>query len=194
MLRSYVDFFQRVCAANFAISVRCAGLSFKARALPPFGPPALPRATALAFFPCSSGVGSRSSTSPVAISTRSLPSWIGSRGRFRRRSAIRGRLHEEEIMIARAIPFEQLPTAKSTIEHPLFTTRRVPPLVTIGGAALTADDLLALFPGCHAGNMAWRAPIGNPAASARVRLLQFKLTHYRSLRTLTPRRRPASAR
>lgn len=34
--------------------------------------------------PCSSGVGSRSSTSPLAISIISLASWAGSRGRFGR--------------------------------------------------------------------------------------------------------------
>jgi hypothetical protein len=41
-----------------------------------------PKATAAGSFPCSSAVGSRSSTSPVAISTMSLANWAGSRGRF----------------------------------------------------------------------------------------------------------------
>jgi hypothetical protein len=45
-LRDYGYFFHRVCAANRAISARCSGLSFVARAFPPLGPPALPRATA----------------------------------------------------------------------------------------------------------------------------------------------------
>src|ERR1700730_2576136 len=45
-------------------------------------PPACPCLTATAFFPCSSGVGSRSSTSPLAISIISLASLAGSRGRF----------------------------------------------------------------------------------------------------------------
>jgi hypothetical protein len=42
-------------------------------------------------FPCSSGVGGRSSISPAAISTMSLASWEGSRGRLRW-SLIDGRL------------------------------------------------------------------------------------------------------
>jgi hypothetical protein len=51
---------------------RCSGASFKARALPPLGPLILPRATRLARFPCSSGVGYRSSTSPLAMSIMSV--------------------------------------------------------------------------------------------------------------------------
>ena len=34
------------------------------------------------FFPCSSGVGSRSSTSPDTISVMRLAHWLGSRGRL----------------------------------------------------------------------------------------------------------------
>jgi hypothetical protein len=58
------------------------GASFKARALPPLGSPILPRATRLARFPCSSGVGSRSSSSPLAMSIMNLASWAGSREAF----------------------------------------------------------------------------------------------------------------
>ena len=46
--RNQGDFLHRVCAANRAISARFTGSSFIARARPPFGPPALLRATALA--------------------------------------------------------------------------------------------------------------------------------------------------
>jgi hypothetical protein len=81
-LRSQRDFFHRVCAANRAISARFSGVSFIALARPPLGPPALPRATAVAVLPCSSGVGSRSSTWPLAISTTSLAAWLKSRGRL----------------------------------------------------------------------------------------------------------------
>src|SRR3954470_4240843 len=49
-----------------------------ARAFPPF----LPIATAAGSLPCSSGVGSRSGFSPVAMSMIDLASWLGSLGRF----------------------------------------------------------------------------------------------------------------
>jgi hypothetical protein len=54
------------------------GVMLAARA----GPPFLPMADAAGSTPRSSGVGSRSSTSPVRISTMSLASWFVSRGRF----------------------------------------------------------------------------------------------------------------
>jgi hypothetical protein len=58
-------------AAFAAIFERRDGDNLSALALPPF----LPRATAAGSLPCSSGVGSRSSTSPLAISIMSLASW-----------------------------------------------------------------------------------------------------------------------
>jgi len=58
---------------------RSSAVMLSARAFPPFRPPLRPRAMA---FPRSSGVGSRSSTWPVRISTISLASWFVSRGRF----------------------------------------------------------------------------------------------------------------
>jgi hypothetical protein len=61
---------------------RCSEAGFKVRTLPPLGSPILPRATRLARFPCSSGVGSRSSSSPLAMSIMSLASWAGSREAF----------------------------------------------------------------------------------------------------------------
>jgi hypothetical protein len=45
--------------------------------------PFLPSAATTGSFPCSSGVGGLSSTSPTVISTMSLASWLGSRGRLR---------------------------------------------------------------------------------------------------------------
>jgi hypothetical protein len=69
--------FQRAAAAFFPISLFRASLSFRARASPPFRP----MAAAAGSFPCSSGVGGRSSTCPVAISI--LAAWLKSRGRLR---------------------------------------------------------------------------------------------------------------
>ena len=68
---------QRAAAAFFAISDRCAGVSFAALAAPPFCPPSLPSATAAAFF---AGGGSSFGTSPEAWSTMNLASWFRSRG------------------------------------------------------------------------------------------------------------------
>jgi hypothetical protein len=70
---------QRAAAAALAISCRCNGLSFAARAAPPLFPPSLPSATAAGFF-CL-GVTGSSGASPVAISTISFASWFASRGR-----------------------------------------------------------------------------------------------------------------
>jgi hypothetical protein len=67
----------RFLAARDAISLRRLGVIDLARAAPPFRPSA-----AAGSFPCSSGVGSRSSTSPLAISTKSLAAWLKSLGRF----------------------------------------------------------------------------------------------------------------
>jgi len=41
---------QRARAAFRALRSRCAGVSFRARAFPPFSPPSRPSATAAAFF------------------------------------------------------------------------------------------------------------------------------------------------
>ena len=60
----------------------CSGGMACERALPPMRPPRRPRLTAAGSLPCSSGVGSRSSTSPVAMSTMAFASWLASRGRF----------------------------------------------------------------------------------------------------------------
>jgi hypothetical protein len=77
--------FQRALAAFFATAVRCSAVMLSALALPPFRPPRRPRLTAAASFPSNDGSGSRSSTSPLAISIMSLASWAGSRGRFFKR-------------------------------------------------------------------------------------------------------------
>jgi hypothetical protein len=55
MLADQGDFFPARLRGTRAISARWSGVSFADRALPPFAPPAFPRATALAFLPCSSG-------------------------------------------------------------------------------------------------------------------------------------------
>ncbi len=60
---------------------RCSGVIAAARAFPP-------RATAAGSLPGSSGVGSRSSTSPGVISTMRLAHTFRSRGRFGRLSAV----------------------------------------------------------------------------------------------------------
>ena len=53
------------------------------RALPPLRPSLRPRLTAEGVsFPCSSGAGSRSLVSPVAMSTMDLESWLASWGRL----------------------------------------------------------------------------------------------------------------
>ena len=75
--RGYDSADQRAAAAFLAASLRCFGVMFSARALPPFNPPLRPSSTAAAFFPVSSGV---SSTSPVAMSTTSFASWLVSWG------------------------------------------------------------------------------------------------------------------
>jgi len=79
---------QRALAAFRAAALRSPGVSFIARALPPLSPPRLPNVTAAGSLPCSSGVGSRSSTWPLAISTSSLAAWLKSRGRLGCFSAI----------------------------------------------------------------------------------------------------------
>lgn len=48
--KTYVLPLHRACAAFFAISLRCSGVSFRALASPPFLPPNRPRATAAGFF------------------------------------------------------------------------------------------------------------------------------------------------
>ena len=62
----------RAAAAFFAISDRCSGVNFAARAFPPFLPPKRPRATAAGFFP--------SSESAVASATMLAASAFTSRG------------------------------------------------------------------------------------------------------------------
>jgi hypothetical protein len=75
---------QRASAALFAILFRALGESAFARAFPPLSPPRRPRLTAAGSLPCSSGVGARSSVSPVAMSAMNFASWLTSRGRFLR--------------------------------------------------------------------------------------------------------------
>jgi hypothetical protein len=82
--------FHRVRAAFLAIDTRTSEDSFSARERPPISPPMCPRVIAAALFPCSAGVGSLSSTWPLAISTTSLAAWLKSRGRFGCLSAIIG--------------------------------------------------------------------------------------------------------
>src|SRR5436190_1403870 len=72
--------FQRATAAFLAASERCVAVNFADLALPPLRPPRRPSSTAAGSRPFSI----LSSTWPVAISTISLPSWIGSRGRLSR--------------------------------------------------------------------------------------------------------------
>lgn len=69
---------QRSLAALRAISTRFAGLSLEARAAPPFRP----SGAAAESSPCSSGVGSWSSTCRGATSTISLAAWEKSLGRL----------------------------------------------------------------------------------------------------------------
>ena len=71
-------FAHRAAAARFAIVARFSRERALARARPPFRP----KEAAAGSFPCSSGVGSRSSIWPVAIPMMLLASWLGSRGRF----------------------------------------------------------------------------------------------------------------
>jgi len=60
-----------------AIFERSTGVSDTARAAPPITPPVRPLSTSFASFPSSTASG----TWPVMMSTMSLPSWTGSRGR-----------------------------------------------------------------------------------------------------------------
>jgi hypothetical protein len=71
--------FQRLLAAMRAISERRFWERLAALAAPPFRPPRRPKATAAGFFPSSEIVSG--GMSPAAISTMSLASWLGSRGR-----------------------------------------------------------------------------------------------------------------
>jgi hypothetical protein len=64
-------------AAALAISALFCRDSAFALAFPPF----FPNATAAGSFPLSSGMFFESSASPTLMSTMSLPSWLGSRGR-----------------------------------------------------------------------------------------------------------------
>src|ERR1700730_3895769 len=72
---------------------RSDALIFSARDTPPFRP----NATAAGSLPRSSGVGSRSSTAPVAISTMRFAHWFRSRGRLGRFSAMIGDTIKTEI-------------------------------------------------------------------------------------------------
>ena len=117
----------RVLAAFRAISDRRSGDSLSARAFPPFRPPSLPSAEVVG----SLSVSSASSTSPVAISTISFPSWIGSRGRLRRRVAMLVIWHGER----RSETRRQGPTGVSYIQtDPL-------PASGLARAALTSASI-----------------------------------------------------
>jgi hypothetical protein len=78
-LRSHHFLCHRAAAAWRAISMRFSLDNFSARARPPSLPPCLANSTAGL-----SGFGSASLASPTERSTISLPSWLGSRGRFGR--------------------------------------------------------------------------------------------------------------
>ncbi len=64
-------FSQRLWAALFAISLRCSGVSFLARALPPLRPPNR-------WFGCVGFLGLIGLASPVAIATIRWASWFTS--------------------------------------------------------------------------------------------------------------------
>jgi hypothetical protein len=71
-----VRFFHLAEAATLATSWRCSGVSWSARALPPFLPPARPLTRSGCLLPSLTV----SSASPMAMSNTCLASWIGSRG------------------------------------------------------------------------------------------------------------------
>jgi hypothetical protein len=77
---------QRLSAAFLAISDRCSGVSFAARALPPLRPPLRPNATAAGSFTCSGSAPESSSW--VASPTMDAASEFRSAGRLRERSGI----------------------------------------------------------------------------------------------------------
>jgi len=71
------------------ISVRCSCVSFEALSAAPLGQPSLADATAAGSLRGSGGDSAiRCSICPVAISTRSLPNWVGSWGLGRRLVAV----------------------------------------------------------------------------------------------------------
>jgi hypothetical protein len=74
---AHVDYFPKAVVLEPRDRTRM-GRGQEARAFPPF----FPNSTAAGSLPCSSGVGSRSGVSPVAISMIRLASWLGSRGAF----------------------------------------------------------------------------------------------------------------
>ena len=73
---------EAVLARIFELRADGVGVIEGARAAPPFRPHLRPNATAAGSLPCSSGVGSRSGFSPVAMSIIDLASWLGSLGRL----------------------------------------------------------------------------------------------------------------
>lgn len=80
-----MESYQRAFAAFRTASLRSSGVIFAARAFQPFRPPLRPSSAAAGLFPAS---GSGSSASPVAGSTTSLASWLGSHGRLREPTAV----------------------------------------------------------------------------------------------------------
>jgi hypothetical protein len=73
-------FFHLAAAALRAISRRCSGVSFLARATPPFLPPSRPSATAWGFL----SLGGSSGLSPVASAAIAAASRLRSRGLLER--------------------------------------------------------------------------------------------------------------
>jgi len=162
-----------------AISLRRSALRTFARAWPPFRPPPLPRSIARG----SRLSSTRSSISPVAISTMSFASWAGSRGRLRRFSATR---HRD--VAGRAGKFDRrrasahfLNTKPLGHAIDLKMGRAHIPMVLLGHghrSRVPAPWAGYLKATCvarrHALNMACPEPIGNPAS----RVPDFRLTHY----------------
>ena len=127
--------------------------SFLARGLPPFWPPSL---LPVAGFFSSSATASRD-TSPVAISTISLASWLGSRGSF----GLPGSLHGAPLVLpalegpdcrgARVVPVngadfqtETLPIAPPASEYPHRARRSQPNHLVERGAFDDGLDVLTV--------------------------------------------------
>ncbi len=129
-VRKMLDYlFQRALAPVFAIAVRCAAVNFAALALPPLRPPRRPRLTAAASFPSNDGSGSRSSTSPLAISIINLASWAGSRGRFKRFSGM-VRICAKIRQVSRGFELRQFKRAHYRIDTSVSTAPNLPRAVS----------------------------------------------------------------